>query len=237
MKDVIVIPTYNERENIRKLIPAIFRELPEVHIVVVDDNSPDKTGDEVENLQHQYANLTLLRRNKKDGLGAAYKYALTKLRDDSSIRNIITMDADGSHSPLYLKKFISELEKHDLVIGSRYIPHGGIENWSKRRQLLSRWGNIYARTLTGLRIRDVTSGFVGFRASKLKTLPFETIRSSGYAYQIHFKYLFAKSGGTFAEIPIIFKEREHGQSKITFSIILEGILTPLQLLLDRVGSN
>lgn len=195
--------------------------------MIVDDNSPDGTAEEVNVLKDRYKNISLLKRNKKEGLGAAYKHALVLCKTDSSIKNIVTMDADGSHDPKYIPLLLSQVKNYDLVIGSRYIAGGAIENWSPFRKSLSYFGNRYAQMFTRLPIKDLTSGFVAFRSSLLKKIPIDTISTSGYAYQIHFKYECLRQGASYVEIPIVFREREYGQSKITFGIIVEGIITPL----------
>ena len=229
MHDVIIIPTYNERENIRLLIPKIFARVPKVFVLVVDDNSPDGTSDEVKKMMKKYPRLGLLPKEKKEGLGAAYKYALAHIAQDSSIKTIITMDADGSHDPQFLETMLYEREQYDLVIGSRYISGGRTINWPLFRKFLSRSGNIYARYITGISVYDLTSGFMAFNRAVLEKINLNTIRPTGYSYQIEFKYACIQAGVSYMEIPITFKEREFGQSKINSRIIFEGILTPLRL--------
>ena len=233
MRDVIIIPTYNEKNTISLLIPKVFKHAPQVFVIVVDDSSPDGTADEVRKMSETYPNLSVLVKEEKKGLGEAYKYALASLKDNSAVGTFITMDADGSHDPVSLPSFYEALKKHDLVVGSRYVKGAGIDNWSFDRILLSRFGNIYAKYFTQVPIHDLTAGFVGFRKRVLDKLNLDTISSSGYAYQIEFKHASHKAGFSLKEIPIIFKEREIGSSKITFSIILEGIITPLRLALKK----
>ncbi len=229
MHDVIIIPTYNERDNIRLLIPKIFARTPNVFILVVDDSSPDGTSAEVKKMAKKYRHLGLIIKEEKEGLGAAYRYALTYVAFDPTIRTIITMDADGSHDPLFLETLLGERERYDLVVGSRYIPGGRTLHWPLHRELLSRWGNVYARIVTGIPIKDMTSGFMAFDRSFLGKINLEHIRPTGYAYQIEFKYACMQAGTRYIEVPIVFKEREVGQSKITGSIVVEGIFTPLRL--------
>lgn len=234
MKDTIIIPTYNERENISPLVKEIFDLLPDTHILVVDDSSPDGTAEVVKSLMVHYANLSLHIRKTKEGLGAAYKDVLKKLAGDGTIRNITTMDADGSHSPDYLPLLLKESVRYDLVIGSRYIKGGGVENWEPWRYMLSKYGNIYARMLTGLPVQDLTAGFVCFKRDLLDKIDLDAIGSGGYAYQIEFKFHCVKQGATIKEIPIIFKNRREGESKMSNHIIREGLKTPLKLFFLRL---
>ncbi|MDZ7587443.1 MAG: glycosyltransferase, partial [Patescibacteria group bacterium] len=205
MKDIILLPTYNEKATIAQLIDEIFYFVPSAYIVVVDDNSPDGTAGVVRELMLQRPQLSLINRAKKEGLGAAYKYALSHLALDSNIRSITTMDADGSHQPKYLPEFLKQIEKYDLIVGSRYIRGGGVEGWERWRLLLSQGGNIYSRLLTGLPIRDQTAGFVCFRHQLIKKMDFLKISSAGYAYQIEFKfYCLSTLQASYLEVPIIF---------------------------------
>ncbi|MBI2097856.1 MAG: glycosyltransferase, partial [Candidatus Vogelbacteria bacterium] len=172
MRDLIFIPTYNEKNNISFLLPEIFSAFPNIHILVIDDQSPDGTADQVAKLQKIYPRLNLLRRSVKNGLGDAYKAAYASVRGQSDIRAIITMDADGSHQIKYLKDLLVRIKDYDLVIGSRYIPGGGVENWEWWRQFLSRAGNLYSRLLTGLPIHDLTAGFICVRREVVGQIDF-----------------------------------------------------------------
>jgi len=230
LKDFIVIPTYNEKKNISRLLPRIFQLYPDINVVVVDDNSPDGTAEIVKKLALTYPNLTLLARDKKMGLGTAYIYAFQKLLNThENIRSISEMDADFSHDPKIIKNLLQEIEYFDLVIGSRYIAGGGIKNWPLFRRLLSRWGNIYAKMVTGVPIHDLTAGFKCYRANLLKKYDFDSIQSNGYAYQIEMKSVAWRLGAKIKEIPITFIERTEGKSKMSNRIIYEGIIAPWKI--------
>ncbi len=231
MNDVIVIPTYNEKDTIRYILEELHDLYPAIRIVVVDDSSPDGTGDIVRDAMSRNDLIELIVREDKTGLGDAYKDALEKIRNDQSIRYIFTMDADGSHSPEYIKDMRLSLESYDLVVGSRYVKDGGIENWEKWRLLLSRFGNVYSQFFTGVPINDLTAGFVGMRRSLLVDIDFSKLHSAGYAYQIEFKcYCFYVLKAKISEVPIIFKSRRGGESKLSNQIIKEGVFTPIRIL-------
>lgn len=238
MTDIILIPTYNEKENIKLIVAEIFNFFPEVRILVIDDNSPDGTAIEVKFLMEKYPNLSLLKRQSKTGLGDAYKDAISRVVEDKGIRSIITMDADGSHSAEYLKDFFVKIQDYDLIIGSRYVKGGGIENWERWRKELSKFGNLYAKLWTGLKINDFTSGFMCIRREFLKNLDLNKIGSSGYSFLIELKfYLIHEFKARAYELPIIFKNRREGESKISRQIIGEGIKTPLKLFIKRLWSK
>lgn len=232
--DVVVLPTYNEAGNIEATVRAVFGVLPQVRVVVVDDNSPDGTADIVERLAKEFSNLTLYKRIKKAGLGAAYKDILSKLQQDPSVGRVVHMDADGSHNPSYLPDILKALKTHDLVIGSRYVAGGGVRGWEKSRIAISWGGNLYARTIAGLPLRDVSSGFMGMRKELLERINFEHLSGQGYAYLMEFKYYCTKVlGCSVVEIPIRFLPRREGESKLTLSIAGEGLMLPLRLLFKR----
>jgi dolichol-phosphate mannosyltransferase len=237
MKDIIVVPTYNEKNNITMIISRIFQAVPHVHIVVVDDNSPDGTADEVRRIIKTYDNrVRLFERKSKEGLGAAYKDILSRLAKDSEISSVVTMDADGSHDPIYLPVLFEQARFADLVIGSRYVERGGVKNWERWRMYLSRFGNLYSRVLTGVGINDLTAGFVCMKGDLLRKIDFSQLGSSGYSYQIEFKtYCVSEIGATYKEIPIIFKNRIGGESKLSKHIIFEGIKAPLGIFLRRMA--
>jgi len=235
MKNFLLLPTYNERENIKLIIPEIFKLIPEINILVIDDNSPDNTAGAVKELMFIYPNLSILQRPAKTGLGNAYKEGINKVIENEETYYIITMDADGSHSPEYLPEFISNIKNYDLVIGSRYVKGGGIENWEVWRKNLSRFGNLYAKILTGLPINDFTAGFMCIKRDFLKKIDFNQISSSGYSFLIELKfYLIYGLKAKAKEVPIIFKSRREGESKISNQIISEGIKTPWRLLSKRI---
>lgn len=233
MKNCIILPTYNERENISPLIEEIFSILPQIYILVVDDNSPDGTASAVEKLMPSYSNLLLLKRPKKNGLGRAYIDAFKKLLTDESIKNIIMMDADFSHNPKYIPTMLSEAINYNLVIGSRYIKGGGISQWELWRRFLSVGGNIYVRLILGMNIRDWTGGFYCIDTRLLKNTDLDKIDFQGYAFQIGLKYFLLKSGACLKEVPIIFEIRRNGESKLSGHIISEGIIAPWKILLKK----
>ena len=230
MRDVVIIPTYNERENIGKLLKIIFNVLPLIHVLVVDDNSPDNTAEIVKKAKEKMPNLELLLRPGKEGLGKAYVAAFKKVLTDSDIRCIYTMDADFSHSPQFLLKIFQEIEKFDVIIGSRYIKGGGIRGWPFWRKALSRLANLYAQIFLALPVKDCTSGFLCIKTSFLRKINLEEIRASGFAFLVELKYSLRKKGARFKEIPIIVENRKEGKSKITTGIVLEGIFTSLRLI-------
>ncbi|MFH1575559.1 MAG: glycosyltransferase [Candidatus Nealsonbacteria bacterium] len=230
MKDVIIIPTYNEKKNIGELIRTIFSLLPSVYILVVDDSSPDGTADEVEKLKKEFPHLELLLREKKEGLRKAYVAAFRKVLSDSDVRCICTMDADFSHSAQHLLKMLQEIEKFDVVVGSRYVKGGEISGWSFWRKALSRAARLYCQIIFRLTIKDYTSGFMCIRSFSLRRIELEKIRASGFVFLIELKYFLWIKGASFKEIPIILENRKEGESKITLGIILEGIFTPWRLI-------
>lgn len=233
-KTVVLIPTYNERENIQRLVPELFALHPDLFIVAIDDNSPDGTGESVRSMMKQYRNLSLLSRREKQGLGEAYKAGMKRALKDPAVDAIITMDADGSHTAEYIAGLLSAGRRYDLVIGSRYVRGGGIENWEAWRYALSRYGNLYARTITGLPIRDLTSGFMLFNAALLRKVDFSRLQASGYAFLMELKFCMARAlGGRVTEVPILFRSRREGESKISRHIISEGLKTPWRLLYRR----
>ena len=238
MPDIILIPTYNEKENIGFTVSEIFNFLPEIKILVIDDSSPDGTAAAVKFLMEKYPNLSLFERQHKTGLGDAYKDAISKVVKDREIRSVITMDADGSHGAEYLKGFFARNKDHDLIIGSRYVSGGGIENWERWRKELSRFGNLYVKLLTGLPINDFTAGFMCIRREFLENLDLNKIGSSGYSFLIELKfYLIHELKARVCEMPIIFKSRRGGESKLSGQIIREGIKAPLKLFLKRLWNR
>lgn len=233
MRNLVIIPSYNEKENIASIIQAVL-ELKHFNILVVDDNSPDGTADIVRKLQLTTGKIHLLNRAGKLGLGTAYiegfKYGIQHGFD-----HIIEMDADFSHDPRDLPRLVKACEEGaDLVIGSRYVERGGFLNWPKSRIFISRGGSLYVRLLTGMPVMDPTAGFVCYRASFLRSFNLNKIKLAGYAFQIEMKYVAWKSGFKLQEIPIIFRDRELGQSKMNISIITEAISGVLKLVFRPV---
>ncbi len=220
---LVVIPTYNERDTLGGVIERITETVPEVHVLVVDDGSPDGTGALADDLAADDERVHVLHRTEKAGLGAAYiagfRWGLAR-----HYATIVEMDADGSHAPEDLPRVLAALANADLVLGSRYVPGGRVVNWPKRRQLLSRGGNLYSRLALGVSIRDITAGFRAYRASVLEKLPLDDVASQGYCFQIELAWRAVRSGFTVAEVPITFTERELGQSKMSKDIVLEAVL-------------
>ena len=233
MKNVIIIPTYNEKENIKILIPLTFSVLPNVFIVVVDDSSPDGTGVAVAELQKKYPNLSLISRAEKNGLGQAYISAFSQVLEDKDVTNVIMMDADLSLQPKYLPEMIKRSRDYGVVTGSRYVDGSKIVGWKLWRRVLSFFGNFYCRVIIGMPIRDYTCGFNVIRAEILRKIDFSKMDMSGYAFIIELKYLLYKAGATFFETPIVFVERIGGESKIASHIISEGILAPWKMIFKK----
>lgn len=228
--NVIILPTYNEKQNIKELVPEIFKFYPEIQILVVDDNSPDGTAHEVKNLQRNFKNLKLLQRKGKEGLGKAYIHAFQDVLKDESVNSVIMMDADFSHNHKYISEMLREIKNYDLVVGSRYTKDGGTENWELWRRVLSYGGNLYCRAILRKGIHDYTTGFNCIKADILRKINFGALEFSGYAFIMGLKYHILKMGASVKEIPIIFYGRKEGESKISNHIIREGILAPLKLL-------
>lgn len=221
MKVVCVIPTYNEKDNIVKMIERLRLLYPELHILIVDDNSPDGTGTIVEQMKN--AQLDVLHRKSKEGLGKAYLDGFEKaLAHGADI--VIQMDADFSHDPVYIKNMLSVIEEYDVVIGSRYMKGISIVNWSISRLFLSWFGNVYARLATGLKINDLTGGYKCIRRYALEAIDFGQIKTRGYGFQIEMNYAFFKCGMKITEVPIIFYERTRGESSLSRTTILEAML-------------
>lgn len=223
---LIIVPTYNELVSAPLLVRRIFKYIPESNILVVDDGSPDKTADAIRKLQQEFPTLHLLERKTKLGLGSAYRLGFA-WGLEQGYEELIEMDADLSHRVRDLKKMIDEKELQpntDLVIGSRWIPGGKTENWSKSRELLSRAANLYVRAMVGLGVKDSTAGFRIYSASMLKRLNMESIKSEGYSFQIEMTRAVHKLGGKIIEVPITFRERENGVSKMSKKIVGEAMI-------------
>lgn len=222
MQAIIVIPTYNELDNIQRLIPLVLELIPSVRLVIVDDNSPDGTGELVARMAAENDRIHLLQRSGKLGLGSAYiagfKYALQQ-----EVDCIFEMDADFSHDPKMLPAFMDALEENDVIIGSRYSNGVNVVNWPMSRLLLSYFANVYTRFVTGMRIMDTTGGFKCFRKTALAQLDLDGVRSDGYAFQIEMNYRCYCKGFRIREIPIVFVDRHSGSSKMSRRIIYEAI--------------
>lgn len=220
---LVIIPTYNELENLEPIVTEVLAADPRIEVLVVDDNSPDGTGRLADQLAARDRRVHVLHREKKEGLGRAYlagfAWALQR-----PYRLIFEMDADFSHDPKYLPRFLAEAEAGaDVVLGSRYVEGGGTVNWGIGRRILSRGGSLYARTILGLDQRDLTGGFKCFRREVLESLELESVRSTGYAFQIELTWRAVRKGFKVVEIPIVFEDRRVGQSKMSRRIFLEAV--------------
>lgn len=233
MKNIIILPTYNERDNVSRIIPEIFSVVPEVYILVADDNSPDGTADVVKSLQAKYPNLSLISRPEKNGLGKAYINAFNFVLKDYDVKSVIMMDADLSHQPKYLPEMLSKRNAYDVVTGSRYIKGGATQGWELWRRVLSFLGNFYCRNITGIPVMDCTAGFNVINADLMRKIDFSKMDMSGYAFIMELKYLLYKAGGSFFEVPIVFNNRIGGESKMSGHIISEGILAPWKMILKK----
>ena len=224
---LLIIPTYNELMNAPILIKRILKHIPSTHILIIDDGSPDKTGERIKEMQKQYpTTLFLLERASKSGIGSAYRTGFA-WGLERGYEELIEMDADLSHRVRDLKKMIEakELQPNtDLVIGSRWMPEGRTENWSKSRELLSRAANLYVRAMLGMGVKDSTAGFRIYSSSILKKLNLEAIKSEGYSFQIEMTRAVHKLDGKIIEVPITFRERENGVSKMSKNIVREAML-------------
>lgn len=231
-KALIIIPTYNERENLPALLDAVFQVEPQLHVLVVDDGSPDGTGELADARAEADERVHVMHRAGKQGLGTAYiagfKWALAR-----DYERVFEMDADFSHQPKYILDFLAASERADLVLGTRYMPGGGTENWTLMRKLTSRGGNLYARSILWLPYRDLTGGFKCFRRQVLETIDLDSIQSVGYAFQIELTYRAHKAGFRIAEVPIVFPDRTRGDSKMSSRIVREAMVNILKLRFDR----
>jgi dolichol-phosphate mannosyltransferase len=232
LKITFVIPTYNEAENLPKLAAALFDlAIPEFNLLIVDDNSPDGTGQMAEELGVQYnGRIKVLHRAGKMGLGSAYLNGFKKALEDGADA-VGQMDADFSHPISKITDMVAAIQNYDVVIGSRYIPGGSLdERWPLWRKWLSGFGNFYARTILGMRLSDVTGGFKLWRRETLLGMPLDGIRSNGYIFQVEMSYVASKLGYTFTEVPIYFADRRWGQSKMSFRIQIEAAIRTWQLI-------
>ena len=232
-RTLIVVPTYNEAENVAPLQRRIGDAVPEAEILFIDDASPDGTADAISALRRTDERVRLLRRPRKLGLGTAYLAGFDTGIGEGFDR-VVTMDADLSHDPSYLPRLLAAADGHDLVLGSRYVDGGGIENWGLHRRVLSRTANWMARRTLGLGVRDLTTGFRVYTTNGLRALPLETIRSSGYAFLEEITFLAARRGLAITEVPIVFCDRQGGRSKISASEIYLAAYHLLRLGLGRV---
>jgi dolichol-phosphate mannosyltransferase len=221
-RNVVLLPTYNERENLPEIVPAILEAAP-VDVWVLDDNSPDGTGAIADELAARFKDrVRVAHRPGKEGLGKAYLDGFRRALA-AGYERIIEMDADFSHQPKYLNDLIALADTSDIVLGSRWVRGGGTENWPMHRQLISRAGSLYARTVLGVSIKDLTGGFKCFNRRVLEAIDLDSVQSTGYAFQIEMTYRALKRGFTVKETPIVFVERVQGASKMSKKIVVEAI--------------
>lgn len=233
MKTLIIIPTYNELDNLPKLLPEVLSRNEDINVLVVDDNSPDGTAAYVEKEMQLNNRLHLIKRSSKQGLGTAYiagfKFAL-----QNSFEFIFEMDADFSHDPKEISKFLNEINNYDLIIGSRYITGVNVINWPMRRLLLSWFANLYTRFITGMPVHDATGGFKCFKRKVLESINLDKVTSNGYAFQIEMNFKAWKKGFKIKEIPIIFVDRMKGKSKMSKKIVREAVTMVWKLRLKSI---
>jgi len=224
LRPLIIVPTYDEKDNIERFVAAVLEALPETHVLIVDDNSPDGTGKIADRLAatDPGERIHVLHRAGKQGLGRAYlagfDWALARDFD-----RIFEMDADFSHDPAYLRPMLDASEHADVVVGSRYVEGGGTRNWNLRRRMLSRGGSLYARTILGMQVRDMTAGFVCYRRDALRRLGLAEVTSTGFVFQIELKYRAHLLGLRIVELPIVFPDRVAGESKMHAGIAREAL--------------
>lgn len=221
MKTLVIIPTYNEIENVEAITSAVFRQEPSVHVLVVDDNSPDGTAGKVRDLQASNPRLHLLLREKKEGLGRAY-IAGFRWGEKHGYDVLVEMDADFSHRPEDLSRLLKALPGCDFVVGSRYTDGGATANWGLSRKIISRGGSLYARMILGFPLRDWTGGFNAWKIECLRTIGLDRVQSNGYSFQIELKYRASLAGCRGQEVPILFEDRRVGQSKMSLRIVIEA---------------
>jgi len=222
---LVVVPTYNERDNVEEVAMRVADALPAAHLLYVDDNSPDGTGELCDQLAAKSTSVAVLHRSGKLGLGTAYvegfRWALER-----GYQYVFEMDADFSHDPAYLPELLHRAHQGaDMVVGSRYVAGGGTRNWGLGRRLLSQFGGLYARTVLDVGVRDMTSGFVCYRRETLERIDIDSLRSNGYSFQIETKYRVLAAGLNLVEVPIIFTDRRVGQSKMSRAIVAEALLS------------
>jgi dolichol-phosphate mannosyltransferase len=233
---LVVIPTYNERDNIGKIVKRLHTALPDVHVLVVDDGSPDGTGQLADEMAAADDRVHVMHRTEKSGLGAAYvagfQWALER-----EYGVICEMDADGSHAPEQLHRLLDALPQADLVLGSRWVPGGEVVNWPAQRKFLSLGGSLYSRLALGANIRDMTGGYRAFRADTLRKLNLASVASAGYCFQIDLLWRTLELGFRVREVPITFLEREFGESKMSGNIVREALIRVTKWGLRRRGNQ
>jgi glycosyltransferase involved in cell wall biosynthesis len=237
MRVTVVVPTFNEADNISTVIRAVRQVLPAASVLVVDDGSPDGTADLADRLGDELGRIEVVRRTSKDGLGAAYRAGLRHAIEQGA-EICVQMDADLSHDPASLPALVAVVEHGaDLAIGSRYVPGGITLNWPRRRRWVSRWGNRYAAGVLGLAINDATAGYRAYRTSVLERMEFDSVTAEGYGFQIEMSYRIVRLGGKVVEFPITFRDRMEGESKFDGSIVREALLLVLKLWIADFGGR
>ncbi|MBY0399480.1 polyprenol monophosphomannose synthase [Myxococcota bacterium] len=221
-RTIVVLPTYDEAENLPLIVPKILEQTPSIEVLVVDDDSPDGTGRLADELAARSPRVHVLHRATKEGLGAAYRAGLARALELGA-EIVIQMDADFSHPPDQIPRLLAEIESADVVLGSRYLDGITVVNWPIERILISWFGNLYARKATGLALSDMTGGFRCVRREMLEKIGFERIKADGYAFQIELNYRFVKAGARIREIPFFFLDRTRGESKLSLRIGLEAL--------------
>jgi len=236
MRPLVIVPTYNERDNLPVVVAALLR-IPDVQVLVVDDGSPDGTGQVADALASRTpARVSVLHRTGTRGFGMSYIEGMQRALDTDATE-ICQMDADLSHDPADVPRLLAAMATADLVIGSRYVPGGRIENWARHRVLLSAFANRYVRAITGLQIRDITSGFRCWRREAVQRLPLHRIASNGFAFQVELAWDAASAGCRIVEVPITFIERRVGSSKLSARVVVEAALVPWRLAARRRRSR
>ena len=237
MRVTVVVPTFNEAGNIERLCRQVRSTVPGARLLIVDDASPDGTGQIAEQLTHELGSIEVIHRAGKAGLGAAYRAGL-RVAIDSGAEICVQMDADLSHDPAVLPALIAIVEHGaDLAIGSRYVPGGITENWPRNRRTLSRWGNRYAAGVLGLAINDATAGYRAYRSDALERMEFDTVTADGYGFQVEMTYRLVRIGGKVVEFPITFRDRTEGVSKMSGGIVSEALFIVLKLWVADFGGR
>jgi dolichol-phosphate mannosyltransferase len=231
----VILPTYEESGNIERMVGAVGTKLSaEDRILIVDDNSPDGTGEIADRLAAADPRVEVLHRPGKEGLGPAYIAGFHRALEGGAAL-VVQMDADFSHDPAYLPRLIAASVMADLVVGSRYVPGGGITEWGEARRMISRGGSFYSRVVLGVPVRDLTGGFKCFRREVLETVDLDTVNASGYSFQVEMTYRVLKAGFEVLEVPITFRERRAGSSKMSTSIMLEAAWRVPAIRLSTIG--
>jgi dolichol-phosphate mannosyltransferase len=236
MNTLVIMPTYNEAPNLEHSVGELFAHNPSVKLLIVDDNSPDGTGQMADNLANADDRITVMHRTEKSGLAGAYKAGFA-WGIDRGFTHLVEMDADGSHRAVDLPKLLAAATGHELVIGSRWTKGGKVENWPWHRMMLSRWGNVYAQFMLASSTRDMTAGFRVYKASLLQRLDLENLSARGYSFQVEMTRKSEQAKAAIIEVPITFVEREHGVSKMSRSIVIEAMLLVTMLGLKRVFTS